>query len=91
MSKTENNNNTLEFIQLVKCIIEYYGTTATDKNNIASELSNFNLNDVDILNSALNEISDFNFDELTIKIPSEIDEEIKKTFINQLTNLRKNV
>jgi hypothetical protein len=91
MSKTENNNNTLEFIQLVKCIIEYYGTTATEKSNITNELNSFNLEDIDILKNTLNEISDFNMDELTIKIPSEIDEEIKKTFINQLTNLRKNI
>jgi len=89
MSEKENNNNTFEFIQLVKCIIEYYGTTNTNESNISNELKSLNLDDNDILNNALSEITDFNFDELTIKIPLEIDEEIKKTFLHQLSILRK--
>jgi hypothetical protein len=89
MSEKENNNNTYEFIQLVKCIIEYYGTTNTNESNISNELKSFNLDDNDILNNALSEMADFNFDELTIKIPLEIDEEIKKTFLHQLSILRK--
>lgn len=88
MSEKENNN-TFEFIQLVKCIIEYYGTTNTNESNISNELKSLNLDDNDILNNALSEITDFNFDELTIKIPLEIDEEIKKTFLHQLSILRK--
>jgi len=89
MSEKENNNNTFEFIQLVKCIIEYYGTTNTNESNISNELKSLNLDDNDILNNALSEVTDFNFDELTIKIPLEIDEEIKKTFLHQLSILRK--
>lgn len=89
MSEKENNNNTFEFIQLVKCIIEYYGTTNTNESNISNELKSLNLDDNDILNNALSEMADFNFDELTIKIPLEIDEEIKKTFLHQLSILRK--
>lgn len=85
------NSNSTEIIQLVKCIIEYYGTTTiNDSNNIPNELKNIDFENSDILKEALNEISDFNFDELTIKIPSEIDEEIKKTFISELGFLRKN-
>jgi hypothetical protein len=82
------NNNTISFIQLVKCIIEYYGTTkSADKVEEPKEFSN----EIDEAQDFLNSFQDMGLDGMSIKIPGEIDEEIKQTFLSQLRKYKEEI
>ena len=73
-------NNTLSFIQLVKSILEYYGTTKDIKpKDISKELSG-----LEHAESIIENFDDFNMDNIFVEIPKDVDEEVKKTFLHQL-------
>jgi predicted ATP-dependent Lon-type protease len=77
-----NSNETISFIQLVKCIIEYYGTT---KQKVDNQLKNLiPKTEEDFLDETIGVFGNINLEEMIISVPKEIDEEIKKTFLNQL-------
>jgi hypothetical protein len=78
------NNDTLSFIQLVKSIIEYYGTTKQKPDTEIVE--SLNSDELSLFES----IGELNFDQIIVKIPKEIDDEIKKTFLNQLKKYQLN-
>jgi hypothetical protein len=82
----DKNNNTLAFIQLVKCIIEYYGTTKVEK-GVIDEVSK-EIEEMDEAEKFLNGITDFNLEQMSIDIPKEINEEVKKTFLFELRKYR---
>tara|TARA_Y100000389_G_C17414440_1_gene492853 strand:+ start:419 stop:700 length:282 start_codon:yes stop_codon:yes gene_type:complete len=80
--------DTLSFIQLIKCVLEYYGTTKkNEQKNILKEFSN-ELEDADSLlenfNTYTNSLNDFDLNNLFVEIPNDLEVEIKKTFISQL-------
>lgn len=81
-------NNTLAFIQLVKCIIEYYGTTKSDsKNEEKKEYSN----ELDEAENFLNSFQSIGLDEMAVKIPNEIDDQIKQSFLSQLRKYKEDI
>jgi len=80
-----NSNETMSFIQLVKCIIEYYGTTKQKADNQLKDLMpKMEENYLDETINVFESLSNINLEEMIISVPKEIDEEIKKTFLNQL-------
>lgn len=73
-------NNTLSFIQLVKSILEYYGTTKDMKpKEVAQEMSG-----LERAESIIENFDDFDMDNIFVEIPKDVDEEVKKTFLHQL-------
>ncbi len=75
----ENSINTLDFIQLVKSAIEYFGTTKVE--GVEKQKTS---NNIDEFSQMMNNISSIDFDSLGIEIPEEIDKEIRKAFISQI-------
>lgn len=84
----ENNSvKTLEFIQLIKSIIEYFGTTQTEDNTTDKAVSDFD--DIDEVSKMLQSMSSMNLDNMGIKIPNEIDKEIRSAFLSQIRYYKK--
>jgi hypothetical protein len=81
----KNNINTLEFIQLVKCIIEYYASTKTKETNFVTEIAQ-NTDEMDEATKLLNSLSQLNMSEMAIEVPVDIDKSIKDAFLAQLKN-----
>ena len=80
-----NSNETISFIQLVKCIIEYYGTTKQNSdNNLKDLMPKVEENILDETINMFGALNNLDLENMIINIPKEIDEEIKKTFLNQL-------
>jgi len=80
--------DTLSFIQLIKCILEYYGTTKkNEQKNILKEFSN-ELEEAESLiedfNRYTNSLGDFDLNNMFVEVPNDLESEIKKTFISQL-------
>lgn len=90
MEDSQNNKSvqTGEFIQLIKSIIEYYGTTKTKDETPNSDISNIltekESNSMDEMSKMLEDLSSLNMDAMSILIPKEIDEEIKSAFLSQI-------
>ena len=86
----KESESTLEFIQLVRCIIEYYGTTKSNQDKKDNKSIENTLMD-DSLESQLNEaekllssVDGFDLGSMSIDIPKEVDDAVKKTFLSQL-------
>lgn len=84
--------DTLSFIQLIKCILEYYGTTKkNEQKNILKEFSN-ELEEAESLmedfNRYTNSLEEFDLNSMFIEVPSDLESEIKKTFISQLRSFQ---
>lgn len=86
--ESNNSSNTLEFIQLVKCIIEYYASTKSLSEN-KNKNKNESLNELDEASKILDSLNDLNISGMAIEIPKEIDEEVKLTFLSQLNKFKK--
>lgn len=80
----ENSIKTLDFIQLIKCVIEYFGTTKTESVKIDE-----NIDSIDEVSKMLHSMNSMSLDNMGIKIPNEIDEEIRDTFISQIRYYKK--
>lgn len=81
-------NETISFIQLVKSILEYYGTTKKiKKQDILTDFSN-ELEEAESLISnfdkQLGVFEEFDMNSMFVEVPEDVDSEIKKTFIYQL-------
>ena len=81
-------NETMSFIQLVKSILEYYGTTKKiKKQDILNDFSN-ELEEAESLISnfdkQLGVFEEFDMNSMFVEVPEDVDSEIKKTFIYQL-------
>ena len=89
MDNNENENNkTYAFIQLVKCITDYYGSTKkmSNENNL-KEIDDETKDYEDVLNDTANffeSLNNLGLEKLAINIPEDVDEEIRKTFLKQL-------
>jgi pheromone shutdown protein TraB len=83
----DNSIKTLEFIQLIKSIIEYFGTTKTENNIQEKEIDN--LDSIDEVSKMLQDMSSINLDNMGIKIPIEMDREIREAFMSQVKYYRK--
>jgi hypothetical protein len=83
----ENSIKTMEFIQLIKSVIEYFGTTKTEINTQEKEVDN--LDSIDEVSKMLQNMSPMSLDSLGIKIPNEIDKEIREAFISQIKYYKK--
>jgi BRCT domain type II-containing protein len=82
-----NSIKTLEFIQLVKSAVEYFGTTRPeDKSKEKIEESKDNIDEV---SKMLQNMSAINLDDMGIKIPNEIDKEIRDAFLSQIRYYKK--
>lgn len=80
----ENSIKTMEFIQLIKSIVEYFGVTKAE-----TDKTNENVDDIDEVSKMLQSMSSMNLDNIGIKIPTEIDKEIKDTFMSQIRYYKK--
>lgn len=87
------------FINLIKCIIEYYASTRAEDPNIHISKTDLEINDdnmslTDQLKDAENLLqnigSEFDMDSMVIKIPKRIDSEIRKSFMFQLKQFNQN-
>lgn len=77
-------NNTLSFIQLVKSILEYYGTTKKMKSkDVFNEFSN-ELEQAESIIDNFDKMNDFDINSIFVEIPEDVDSEVKKTFLSQL-------
>ena len=83
----ENSIKTMEFIQLIKSVIEYFGTTKTEINTQEKEV--YNLDSIDEVSKMLQNMNPMNLDSVGIKIPNEIDKEIREAFISQIKYYKK--
>jgi len=83
----ENSIKTMEFIQLIKSVIEYFGTTKTEINTQEKEIDN--LDSIDEVSKMLQNMSSMSLDSMGIKIPNEIDKEIREAFISQIKYYKK--
>lgn len=83
----DNSIKTLEFIQLVKSVVEYFGTTVPE--NKTSEGAREFDNNIDEVAKMLQDISSINLDDIGIKIPNEIDKEIRGAFLSQIRYYKK--
>jgi len=77
-------NNTLHFIQLVKSILEYYGTTKNTKSKDVFEEFSDELEQAESIIDNFDKFENFDMDSIFVEIPEDIDNEIKKTFLSQL-------
>jgi hypothetical protein len=80
----ENSIKTLDFIQLIKCVIEYFGTTKTESVKIDEKIDS-----IDDVSRMLHGMNPMNLDSMGIKIPNEIDKEIRDAFISQIRYYKK--
>lgn len=80
----ENSIKTMEFIQLIKSVIEYFGTTTTEVDKTHESVDS-----IDEVSKMLQSMSSMNLDSMGIKIPNEIDVEIRDTFIAQIRYYKK--
>lgn len=80
----ENSIKTIEFVQLIKSVIEYFGTTKTE-----IDKPNESVDSIDEVSKMLQSMSSMNLDSMGIKIPNEIDTEIRDTFIAQIRYYKK--
>ena len=85
-------NDTLSFIQLIKAILEYYGTTKQlEKKELLQEFTG-DIGDAETLlanfDKEMSFMEELNSSGIFVEVPSEIDEEIKKTFIAQIKSFQ---
>ena len=85
-------NDTLSFIQLIKAILEYYGTTKQlEKKEDLQEFTG-GLDDAEALlanfDKEMSFIEELNSSGIFVEVPNEIDEEIRKTFIAQIKSFQ---
>jgi hypothetical protein len=82
----DNSIKTIEFIQLIKSVIEYFGTTKTE---IDETNESVGVDSIDEVSKMLQSMSSMNLDNMGIKIPNEIDKEIKDAFLSQIRYYKK--
>jgi hypothetical protein len=83
----DNSIKTLEFIQLVKSIVEYFGTTKPE--NKSTDKTDEPKDSIDEVSKMLQNMSSLNLDDMGIKIPNEIDKEIRDAFLTQIRYYKK--
>tara|TARA_Y100000389_G_C17465994_1_gene525587 strand:- start:1364 stop:1657 length:294 start_codon:yes stop_codon:yes gene_type:complete len=90
----EQRPDTLSLIQLIKSILEYYGTTKKIENkNVLQEFNNEIEEAQNLIENFDKEphfIDELNSSGLFVQIPDDMHEEIKKTFLSQLRSYQTN-
>tara|TARA_B100000963_G_C22562894_1_gene642290 strand:+ start:394 stop:663 length:270 start_codon:yes stop_codon:yes gene_type:complete len=86
----ENRQDTLSCIQLIKSIIEYYGTTKrVQKKEILQELGGEIERAHDLIDNFDKDfMKELNNSGLFVEVPENIHEEIEKTFLSQLKSFQ---
>lgn len=80
---------TLEFIQLIKSVIEYFGTTKAEENILHDNNTEKSNDNIDDIHKLFNEMDYSMLENVGIQIPNEIDKEIREAFKSQIKYYRK--